>query len=206
NGRFATTLLSDDVGQAGYYGQYPIAVAAPGAMPDPCEAANMANLRTAMGLPLQGYNNPAHPLPAPISGCIADANHVEGTDILVVRRGDSKVTALGSLTAADVYVQSNAADNDPADNTLKMRTVSLVEGIENFQVDYGVDTDGDGVLDGAYTQAPATINDWTNVVAVRLNVLARNIEPSNAADPKVYDMGLLGNEYAPGGNYKRHVY
>jgi type IV pilus assembly protein PilW len=278
NGRFATTLLSDDVGLAGYYGQYPISVAVPGAMPDPCEAANMANLRAAMGMPVQGYNNPAHPLAAPISGCIADANHVEGTDILVVRRADSKVTALASLTAADVYMQSNAADNDPAnpvmatgtaanftlldrlavnpaparkyhvhvyfiapcsipngggstctganddggnpvqtlkrlelsvdpaDNTLKMVTVSLVEGIENFQVDYGVDTDGDGVLDGAYTQAPATVVDWTNVVAIRLNVLARNIEPSNAADPKVYDMGLLGNEYAPGGNYKRHVY
>ena len=62
NGRFATTLLSDDIGQAGYYGQYPIAVAAPGAMPNPCEAANMANLRAAMGMPVQGYNNPAHPL------------------------------------------------------------------------------------------------------------------------------------------------
>ena len=278
NGRFAMTILVDDVGLAGFYGQYPLAALVPGAMPDPCQTASMANLRTALAFPVQGYDNVVHPVPAPISGCISDANHVEGTDILVVRRADTKTTALASLLANEVYLQSNAASNDstnpivatgtptnftlmdrlganpapvrkyhvhiyfvapcsipagggttctgaaddggkpiptlkrlelsldPNDNTLKMRLFSLVEGIENLQVDYGIDAEGDGTPDGAYTQAPATPTDWSNVVAVRLNVLARNLEASNEADTKVYDMGLFGNEYGPGGNFKRHVY
>lgn len=84
--------------------------------------------------------------------------------------------------------------------------VPLVEGIENFQIDYGVDADGQGVPDGAYTTAPATATDWSNVVAVRVSVLARNIEATNGfTDTKIYDMGA-GGTVTPGGPYKRHVY
>ncbi len=83
--------------------------------------------------------------------------------------------------------------------------VSLVEGIENLQVDYGVDTDGDGVPN-SYLTTPAAVTDWANVVAVRVNVLARNLEASSDyTDTKVYDMGVAGT-VTPGGNYKRHVY
>src|SRR5947208_2550242 len=61
---------------------------------------------------------------------------------------------------------------------LNMVTVPLVEGIENFQVDYGRDTDGDGSPDGAYTADPSTIPNWMQVMAVQLYVLARNTETS----------------------------
>jgi type IV pilus assembly protein PilW len=84
--------------------------------------------------------------------------------------------------------------------------VPLVEGIENFQVDYGIDADGQGVPDGNYITAPATATDWSNVVAVRVSVLARNIEATNGfTDTKIYDMGA-GGTVTPGGPYKRHVY
>ena len=87
-----------------------------------------------------------------------------------------------------------------------MSVVPLVEGIENFQVDYGVDADGEGVPDGAYVVAPASATDWSNVVAVRVNLLARNVEPSAGyTDAKTYDMGAAGS-VTPGGPYKRHVY
>jgi type IV pilus assembly protein PilW len=81
----------------------------------------------------------------------------------------------------------------------------LVEGIENLQIDYGIDTDGDGAPNGAYVTAPATVPEWQNVVAVRLNVLARNLEPKDGADTKQYDMGVAGL-ITPGDNYRRHVY
>jgi len=84
--------------------------------------------------------------------------------------------------------------------------VPLVEGIENFQVDYGIDNDGEGVPDGAYVTAPASATAWGNVVAVRINVLARNVEPTTGyTDAKTYDMGAAGS-LTPGGAYKRHVY
>jgi len=84
--------------------------------------------------------------------------------------------------------------------------VPLVEGIENLQIDYGVDTDGDGVPNGAYVASPAAVVDWSNVVAVRVSLLARNTEPSPGyTDDKTYDMGIA-RTVAPGGAFKRHVY
>lgn len=274
NGRFAVQVLADDLSLAGFFGRYYLS-ATPAAVPDPCEINDMAALRAALSLPVYGWDAPASPA-APVSTCITGANHVDGTDILVVRRADSQATASGSLVAQDVYLQSNAdstssinpiialgtagnftlKDRDAAttstirkmhvhvyfvapcsvptggglvctgatdDNgapipTLKrlelrvdsgvrsMRIVPLVEGIENFQIDYGVDSDTDGVPDGAYVTAPATLTDWANVVAIRVNLLARNLEATSGfTDTKIYDMGVAGT-VTPGGAYKRHVY
>jgi type IV pilus assembly protein PilW len=284
NGRFAVQLLSDDISLAGFFGRSAAQLAAPGVLPDPCVTTDMAALRAASALPLQGYDAPgASPLP-----CIPAANHRPGTDILVVRRTDSRMAAGdsatipgGALVAAQVYLQANAdpansvspllavATGSPAsvftlknkdganfapirkyhvhiyyvapcsvpagggtdctganddggspiptlkrleltvDSTgaaLGMYQVPLVEGIENLQIDYGIDTDGDGVPNGAYVASPAAVTDWPNVVAVRLNLLARNTEPSPGyTDDKTYDMGVAGS-VAPGGAFKRHVY
>jgi type IV pilus assembly protein PilW len=101
-------------------------------------------------------------------------------------------------------------------NTL-FRTVPLVEGIENLQVEYGVDTDpvatdpvtglpGDGAPDNAYLTAPG-LADWGNVVAAKLFVLARNTEPSTGyTDSKSYQLGTAAAPTTPGGNVKRHLY
>jgi type IV pilus assembly protein PilW len=43
-------------------------------------------------------------------------------------------------------------------------------------------------------------------MSLRINVLSRQIEPTNGyVDAKSYDMGLAGT-LTPGGPYKRHVY
>ncbi len=287
SGRFAVQVIADDVAHAGFYGRYSQPGTIPAGLPNPCVNNDMAALLAAMPLPLQGYDAPAT-VPAPLSDCLPDANHLPGTDILVIRRADSTMSAGnataipdGALTAGNIYVQANAdpdgvpviavatgtqaGDEVPAkfgalknkdvppqfapvrryhlhiyfiapcsvpngggstclndgtdDNgapipTLKrleltsngvMSVISLVEGIENFQVDYGVDTDKDGVPDGAYITAP-TVANFADVVAVRINVLARNVEPSGGyTDSKSYDMGVMGM-VTPLGAYKRHVY
>ena len=96
---------------------------------------------------------------------------------------------------------------DPSDNTRKMLVRPLVEGIENFQLDYGVDADGNGVQDvPTLAAAPATVDDWRNVVTIRVNVLARNLLATPGyTDAKTYDMGVAGT-VTPGGGFKRHVY
>jgi type IV pilus assembly protein PilW len=87
-----------------------------------------------------------------------------------------------------------------------MTVVPLVEGIENLQVDYGVDANKDGVPDGPYVTSPA-FADWNNVVAVRISVLSRQIEPSSDyVDTKTYDMGAAGMLAGSPANFKRHVY
>lgn len=282
NGRLAMQILSDDISHAGFYGRFSAGLPVASAPLLPCESSNMTNLKNDAALPLYGYDAPST-VPAALT-CLAAGNFVPGTDILVVRRADSTMSAgdaasipNGALTSGGIYLQANADstatpiiavasgtgstdqgiftlknkdstsfspirkyhvsiyfispcsipagggsvctgaadDNGAPIPTLKrielssngtMSIVPLVEGIENFQVDYGIDADGQGVPDGAYITAPATPTDWSNVVAVRINVLARNVEATNGyADAKTYDMGAAG-AVTPGGAYKRHVY
>lgn len=119
--------------------------------------------------------------------------------------------------------------------------VPLAHGIEDLQLSYGIDTSGDGAPD-IFTSDPDTydapggaagphadcaahasecVSNWRNVLAVRLNVLARNSSESrDHTDTKVYALGLNddgtercaldanddGTCEAFGDKYKRHVY
>ncbi|MCF8167419.1 MAG: PilW family protein [Rhodoferax sp.] len=104
-------------------------------------------------------------------------------------------------------------------------TVPLVEGIENMQIDYGFDTTGDGSPDAYATTAAATadwagkspttiaptgakdLSHWGNVMAVRINLLARNSERSAGfQDNKTYNMGLAGTTTATGDSFKRRMF
>jgi type IV pilus assembly protein PilW len=293
NGRFATQLLQDDIWHAGFYGRHVAFVTtAPTALPDPC-STNVdpgtpvpTPLQNALAFATQGYNDVAA-VPAALSTCLSAANLVAGTDILVVRRAESRTVLAASLSANTFYLQSVAEAYDPvslqpmrpiiakgnpatafnqtstttgelgdirryrvhvyfvspcsvpagggstctgaADDggrpipTLKrlelasdgtFQVVPLVEGIENLQVDYGIDNivagpanapyAGDGMPD-VFTATP-TAAQFSQVVAVRLFLLARATEPSASyVDSKTYDLGLFGT-VAPGGPFKRHVF
>jgi type IV pilus assembly protein PilW len=272
NGRHAIETLKKDLMHAGYYGEYAFAPAAGTALPDPCLTSS-ADLRDALSFHIQGYNAPAA---SPIT-CIDNNNHLNGTDMLVVRRVSTVATALGALTANDMYMQATAestnaanpilnvgnpstvftlkkkdgvtladvrkymvriyyvspcsvpasgtvcgADADggrpvptlkrldlavnTATNVLEMRTETVAEGIENLQVDYGVDTDGDGLADANFLSTPAAVANWGDVVSAQVNVLARNVKLSPGyTDTKTYDLGTAGT-VTPGGNFRRHAF
>jgi type IV pilus assembly protein PilW len=51
----------------------------------------------------------------------------------------------------------------------------LVEGVDSLQLLYGVDTDGNRVVDGNYVKANA-VTDWGRVISVRLGLLVRSLE------------------------------
>ncbi len=87
-------------------------------------------------------------------------------------------------------------------------------GIEQFQIEYGIDTNGDSIPD-VYTSDPGSYggctgvacqNNWRNVVTARLYILARNTQTSGGfSDTHVYTAG--GNTYGPYNDaYKRHLY
>lgn len=83
-------------------------------------------------------------------------------------------------------------------------TTPLVEGIEQMKIEYGVDTNTDGAPD-SYVATPASLADWTNVVAVNVHLLARNLETSPGyTDNKTYTLG--STTFAPGDGFRRHVY
>lgn len=87
----------------------------------------------------------------------------------------------------------------------------LVEGIENMQIDYGIDSNNDGYPDNNYTTVPSNSAEWSNVMTIRVNLLARNTEcTTNYTDVKTYNLGTAGNITPSGscinGGYKRHVF
>jgi type IV pilus assembly protein PilW len=87
----------------------------------------------------------------------------------------------------------------------------MVAGIEQLQLEYGLDTDGDGTPD-TYTGAPANAAAWQQVTAVKIHVLARNVQTSGGfTDNRSYVLGLnsAGNDNVFGpynDGYKRHAY
>jgi len=82
--------------------------------------------------------------------------------------------------------------------------IPLVEGIENMQLDYGIDSNNDTTVD-SYT-ATLTAANAPNVTTVRVNLLARNNETTAGyVDSKTYDLGSVAIP-AQNDSYKRHVY
>ncbi len=91
---------------------------------------------------------------------------------------------------------------DPIDSDTNAQ--ALVEGIENLQIQYGIDSDRDG-SPNSYTASPASMADWSNVIAVKTYVLARSLDPTPGyTDTKSYDLGNLS--VTPGGPYHRRVF
>jgi len=86
--------------------------------------------------------------------------------------------------------------------------VALVDGIEDMQFEYGIDTAGTDGTPDSYTTSPSFAN-WQNVMAVRVHILARNIEDTPGyTDVKTYTLGGA-TPYTPSGanaKYRRHLY
>lgn len=114
---------------------------------------------------------------------------------------------------------------DPAGTGVFVIT-PLVEGIEFLQVDYGIDGDNnaDGVMDDingdsfiniadtdgvadSYVTTCATAVCWSNIVSVKLWIIARNIETTvGYTNTNTYTLGLAGTFGPFNDSYKRHVY
>jgi len=103
--------------------------------------------------------------------------------------------------------------------------VPLVEGVESLQLEYGLDTttptsgspavytaDPSSYNGCAPTTVPTCVGNWRNVVTAKINVLARNLTPTQGyTDAKTYTLGLtaggLPNTVGPfNDGFKRHAY
>ena len=90
----------------------------------------------------------------------------------------------------------------------------LVEDVEKLRVEYARDTSGDGIPDTAYENTCSTCATdtewatfWSQVVSVRLHVLARSSSTSPGhTDTKTYNLGSGGAVGPFNDGYKRHVY
>jgi type IV pilus assembly protein PilW len=153
---------------------------------------------------------------ASIVSCANSASNKDGAEnSLSLTKPDGSRADLRQYHVNIYYIRSwssQAGDGiptlvrkSPADSDSNVQ--ALVEGIENMQILYGLDHNGDGSPD-RYETAPAQndISSWSNVVAVRLSLLVRSLEPDpNYTDAKTY---LLGSQTIPAQNdhYRRRVF
>lgn len=86
------------------------------------------------------------------------------------------------------------------------RMINVAEGIEDINYEYGIDNDHDGSPD-IFTDAPTT-QQWFNVVAIRINLLARNVDATGGtAEQKTFNLGAGKTSIAPTARqYRRHMY
>ena len=115
NGRFAMQRMSEDIKNAGFFGDF-FNLPAPVALPDPC-STDLAVLQSGLALPIQGYADvSAANLGVLGLGCIPAADFVTGTNVLVVRFAnpspvtgmeDGWTTVPATLGAGQIFLQSN---------------------------------------------------------------------------------------------------
>ena len=101
SGRYAFDVLRDDLEHAGFFGARTQLAPLPGTEPDPC-VITVAALAGAIGVPIQAYDSPAT---SPVTACLATADHLAGTDVLVIRRADPELTTAPVLN--ERYVQAS---------------------------------------------------------------------------------------------------
>ena len=114
-----------------------------------------------------------------------------------------------SVTVGDGIPTLMRVELDGDATATMSNAMPLVEGIENLKVDWGIDTDGNGAPDKwsrCDAATPCVAADWGNVVAAKVYVLSRTLEPTTSyKDDKTYLIGLSGNTTATNDQYKRHM-
>ncbi|MCW7755246.1 PilW family protein [Desulfobotulus sp. H1] len=136
--------------------------------------------------------------------------------------GNASVPLAGGFsTGAEVFVPQTQifyVANDPITNIPSLFSMSrptrsladlVISGVDNFQVRYGVDTNGDGMVNG-YVNANA-VTDWGRVLSVRFGLLLRTpliSDPNAPADAGTYDVSGNGatDFTAPGDRRMRMVF
>lgn len=82
------------------------------------------------------------------------------------------------------------------------QSIPIAEGIEHLHFEYGIDTNDNGEPNEYQTANDITETNWSNVVAVRVYLIARNLKPTNGyQDDRTYQLGT--QPVTPDDNDKR---
>lgn len=90
-----------------------------------------------------------------------------------------------TLSSKAYYVRLNPAGVPTLYRRVGTGTAEeVVQGVENMQIEYGLDATDDSQAD-SYVTADA-VTDWNDVVSVRISLLMRSVEPNTASAPQPY--------------------
>lgn len=127
---------------------------------------------------------------------------------------------LANLREVVTRIYFVAANNSPGDGIPTLKRLQMVgtswttspevfpiaDGVEEFQVLYGVDTDGNGNVE-SYVTAPTTVQNWRDVMTAKVSMLIRNAEKTRGYSDEaiMYTVGTKSIA-GSGDGYKRHVF
>jgi len=147
------------------------------------------------------------------SGGVTPGNSTQKLSKAYSPSTDGQGTRVMKFTTKQYFIATGASGN-PAlfrkDNNAA--AVELVDGVENMQILYGKDTDGDKVPNIYLAAGAAGLQstaDWSGVVSVRIGILARTVSDKDTdVDTASYDVDGTGlnNFTAPGDHHKRRVF
>tara|TARA_B110000967_G_C18848635_1_gene543380 strand:+ start:223 stop:1125 length:903 start_codon:yes stop_codon:yes gene_type:complete len=222
-GRYVSNLLKREIKHAGFFGRIVSANIESGSLSTNwCNSTPTVNqLKT----PVFGLNNK--------SVLCNSINLLNGSDVLMIRRASTSITAPGALLTSRDYIQSNfegitlakgVASNftlkeldgvtlapsreyrqdlyyvDNKNNFKRRRLVNgsniiepLIEGVDDFQLEYGIDTNDDNLAD-TFVAAPAH-NDyakWQNIKSVTVFLLVSGYDTTQV-DTKIYTYSSKSN-------------
>ena len=167
NGRFAMDFLAKDIRMAGYWG---------------CLRPSGTNIDVA------GENNNT-----------ATGDSIDnGTDTITLK-GAFALTPTGTCgtpvdTSATFYTDTSSTIKYKINASVLQQDThglhnGLIEGIENMQILYGVDTDSDGTTGyGApnYYVPASSVTNMNQVVSIRISLLAVTLDDNLATQPQPY--------------------
>jgi type IV pilus assembly protein PilW len=256
--RYAMHEITNDVSMAGFVGDITVLeqvdLDATLVIDEDCEdsagesfAFNLFHSTAGFDTSLMALDNITTADAAAKFGCLDEAELVEGTDIVAVKKLEGATTT--SLANGDVALRYNGTvgalfvhpiagavptpfedriyspaiyfirnytntegDGLPAlcRKVLKggakvvMETECIAEGVENLQVEYGIDSDLDGSVDELLT-AP-TQEQLGNAISARIILLARTSEADRSyTDNRTYSLSNA-DDFAPDDSFRRRVY
>ncbi|MGH1373243.1 MAG: PilW family protein [Cellvibrionaceae bacterium] len=128
---------------------------------------------------------------------------------LAVAYTTSAASEVLTYSSNTYFIRNDATSGLPSlfvlDNTQNAggsNPIALIEGVENMQIQYGIDTNADNVPE-IYANASGTIN-WSQVVSTRITLLMRSIEETNAPS-YTFTAGGTTKTYAAGPMRKEFV-
>jgi len=160
-----------------------------------------------------------------LSKCASDVANVQNLGVIASKPADFTLHNIDCASFADVkryvsriyYVASCNRCGIDTIPTLKRAefdgdaivVTPVAEGIENLQIEYGIDANNDGTPDRYLESVDPALGpaygQWANVMAVRLYLLARSttVEPGYQDVTKQFNLGPAGYTAVAGDGYKR---
>jgi type IV pilus assembly protein PilW len=222
NARFALREIAFDISMAGHYADLhiPDSVSYDGdlAIATPCGPAGQDNwiyrtTEAGNSLSIMAVDNATNAAASAAHSCFDGSEILDGTDVVAIKRVAGAETT--PAFRPSIYYIRQFADT-PGDDipTLcrkalsgagpVMTTECLATGIENLQIEYGIDTSQDG-HPNVYLTNP-TLTQMQDVVAARIFLIARTTDiDTRYVNNKTYSISNAP-DVIPGDSFHRRVF